>query len=91
MSYQWYRGEIADFVRPDLNPYVFISNNGKLYFSEVTKNDESDYRCIVKLTSGSERMSTDQPPSRISLPIPLEVRHQGMIKNNKLCPLYRYT
>ncbi|XP_060585793.1 contactin-like, partial [Ruditapes philippinarum] len=76
VSYQWYRGEIADFVRPELNPYVFISNNGKLYFSEVTKNDESDYRCIVKLTSGSDKMSTDQPPSRISLPIPLDIRHQ---------------
>ncbi|XP_045209360.2 contactin-like [Mercenaria mercenaria] len=76
VSYQWYRGQIADFVRPDLNPYIFISSNGKLYFSEVTKNDEADYRCIVKLTSGSDAMSTYQPPSRISLPIPLQINHQ---------------
>ncbi|KAL4229020.1 ROBO3 [Mactra antiquata] len=76
VSYQWYRGLNADFVRPDLNPYIFISSNGKLYFSEVTQNDEADYYCIVKLTSNGEEMSTYQPPSRISTPIPLEVRHQ---------------
>lgn len=77
VTYQWYRGQVADFVRPDLNPHIFISSNGKLYFSEVTRNDESDYNCIVKLAPGSDAMSTVQPPSRISLPIPLDIISAG--------------
>ncbi|XP_052806194.1 contactin-like isoform X2 [Mya arenaria] len=73
VTYQWYRGTVADFVRPELNPHMFISSNGKLYFSEVTQTDEADYNCIVKLSPGKDPMSTTQPPSRISLPIPLKI------------------
>jgi len=68
---------MADFVRPDLNPHLFISANGKLYFSEVTQTDEADYHCIVKLTTRGDPISTTQPPSRISLPIPLFITGSG--------------
>lgn len=75
-NFQWSRGTTVDYVRPDLNPYMFLSNNGKLYFSEVTQSDETDYYCMVMLGAGSNSiLNTDQPPSMISLPIPLVVRH----------------
>ncbi|KAH3825753.1 hypothetical protein DPMN_127634, partial [Dreissena polymorpha] len=75
VTYQWYRKDRSDFLRPDLNPHIFISRNGKLYFSEVTQTDEANYFCIVKLTSGNDPMSTAQPPSRISLPTSLQIKN----------------
>ncbi|KAK3612185.1 hypothetical protein CHS0354_016571 [Potamilus streckersoni] len=73
--YQW-RKAMVDFVRPDLNPHLFISSNGKLYFSEVNLSDEGEYLCIVKLTSGNGAiMDSLQPPSRTSLPIRLRVNY----------------
>ena len=65
-------------MRPDLNPRAFISSNGKLYFSEVTPTDSTDYVCLVKLTSTADAtLATEQPPSSVSLPIPLQVNSQG--------------
>jgi len=34
-SVQWYKDNIRNFIRPELNKYFFISQNGNLYFSEV--------------------------------------------------------
>lgn len=75
VSYQWYKDD-KQFVRPDLHSYIFISRNGKLYFSEVSTADRGNYRCIVKLTSNNgAAIGTDQPPSRTSLPTLLDVQN----------------
>lgn len=77
VSYQWYKDD-KQFVRPDLHSYIFISRNGKLYFSEVSTADRGNYRCIVKLTSNNgAAIGTDQPPSRTSLPTLLDVQNAG--------------
>ena len=79
VTYQWYRSSDGDFVRPDLNPRAFISSDGKLYFSEVTQSDATNYTCLVRLTSsGDATLATDQPPSSVSLPIPLQVNFEGI-------------
>ena len=78
VTYQWYRASDGDFVRPDLNPRAFISSNGKLYFSEVTQSDATDYICLVKLAgSNIAKLATEQPPSTISRPITLDVLFAG--------------
>ncbi|KAK3106223.1 hypothetical protein FSP39_015497 [Pinctada imbricata] len=75
ISYAWYKGT-SHFVRPDLNPHLFISRNGKLYFSEVSHADQGDYRCLTKLISyNGAAIGTNQPPSRTSLPIELVVQN----------------
>ncbi|XP_022316570.2 contactin-3-like isoform X2 [Crassostrea virginica] len=75
VSYQWYKDD-KQFVRPDLHTYIFISRNGKLYFSEVSTPDRGNYRCIVKLTAhNGAAIGTDQPPSRTSLPTLLDVQN----------------
>ena len=33
--YTWYKDDIYNFIRPELKPYIFISHDGRLYFSEV--------------------------------------------------------
>ncbi|OWF39873.1 Contactin [Mizuhopecten yessoensis] len=77
ITYQWLRRRTGSYVRPDLTPYIFISRNGKLYFSVVSKNDEDEYFCIVELTSNNGAViGTNQPPSRTSLPIQLTVTQQ---------------
>ena len=44
---------------------------------QVTRADEGDYRCIAVLTGVNEyTIGTSQPPTRISLPIPLLVTDQ---------------
>ncbi|XP_071155484.1 contactin-like [Mytilus edulis] len=73
VNFQWYKGNYH-FIRPDLHAYMFISRNGKLYFSVVSTNDAGAYRCIVKLSSNNgAAIGTNQPPSRISLPIQLRI------------------
>ncbi|XP_061176195.1 contactin-like [Saccostrea echinata] len=73
INYQWYKDD-KNFVRPDLHNYIFISRNGKLYFTEVSTADAGNYRCIVKLTANNgAAIGTDQPPSRTSLPTALNV------------------
>ncbi|RUS74476.1 hypothetical protein EGW08_017751 [Elysia chlorotica] len=76
ISYQWMKGDSLQFVRPEFQEYIFISKNGKLYFSEVTRADESTYRCIAVL-AGVNSFTIGQAPSRISLPIPLIVEDQA--------------
>jgi hypothetical protein len=79
VTYAWLRGDNKNWVRPDLNAYMFISYNGNLYFSEVHREDENDYRCVVRLTGNGAAIGTNQPPSRISLPIPLIVNEKGTL------------
>lgn len=78
ISYQWIKGSEQQFVRPQYQTYIFISNNGKLYFSEVTRNDEAEYKCVAILTGVNRfTIGTNQPPMRTSLPIPLVVDDQA--------------
>ena len=45
--YSWYKDDLNNFVRQDITTYIFISRDGKLYFSSVTKQDEGYYYCMV--------------------------------------------
>lgn len=85
--YQWkkseedrYTGDINKVrkmdVRPDLNSHIFVSGNGKLYFSEVTSADNYYYYCIATLTTmnlNENFVSTTLSPSRTSKPVRLSV------------------
>ncbi|XP_046331627.2 contactin-like [Haliotis rufescens] len=74
LRYQWFKDSAAHFVRPNLNQYMFISNNGKLYFSETQQSDAGAYHCVVTLTAPlGQTVATTQPPSRTSLGIQLIV------------------
>ncbi|KAH9509768.1 hypothetical protein Btru_045155 [Bulinus truncatus] len=74
--YNWIKAG-QQFVRPEFQTYMFISSNGRLYFSEVTMSDEAEYTCIVSLTGVNQyTIGSSQPPSRTSLPIPLIVDAQ---------------
>lgn len=83
VSYQWFKDTAENFVRPEHQTYIFISDNGKMYFSEVTKVDEGNYHCVVTLGGPYDRHKTTnfegkmQSPSRTSLPIPLFVLDSG--------------
>lgn len=45
--FSWYFGATAQFVRPEYKPYLFVSQNGNLYFSYVTQVDAGEYTCMV--------------------------------------------
>ncbi|XP_059143655.1 contactin-2-like [Physella acuta] len=78
ISYNWFKQNVDQFVRPQYQHYMFISHNGKLYFSEVTRADEGKYFCLATLTGGNQHtIGTTQPPSRTSLPIMLHVHDQA--------------
>ncbi|KAJ8307434.1 hypothetical protein KUTeg_015518 [Tegillarca granosa] len=80
LSYQWYHADRGEFLMTSLMPHIFISRNGKLYFSEVAIEDAGNYRCIVKLTSNNgAAIGTNQPPSRTSRPIPLYIQNQSKL------------
>ncbi|WAR11327.1 CONT-like protein [Mya arenaria] len=74
LSYQWYKDDIRNFVRPELNKYFFISDNGNLYFSEVQETDRGNYYCVVTLIPRvNEILISHQPVSRSSRPIELRI------------------
>ncbi|KAH9505461.1 hypothetical protein Btru_057388 [Bulinus truncatus] len=78
VKYNWYKKDANQFVRPEYQTYMFMSQNGKLYFSEVTRADEGSYFCIAVLTGLNQyTIGTDQPPARTSLPISLVVHDQA--------------
>ncbi|KAK3596414.1 hypothetical protein CHS0354_020662 [Potamilus streckersoni] len=98
LTYQWYKDNIFNFIRPELQNYQFISSNGNLYFSEVQEHDKGFYHCVVTLTvRPGDRSSTIQPPSRTSKGIELRIKgnrtnfskifsfnlQNGLIKKNK--------
>ncbi|XP_061187796.1 contactin-like [Saccostrea echinata] len=75
ISYNWIKDQTKP-VNSQLTPYVFISGDGQLYFSEVTRGDNGVYYCMATLTNPTNRdnyMGSFQSPSRISTGIPLEV------------------
>ena len=37
LHYTWYKNTPSNFVRTELKPYIFISKDSRLYFSEVCK------------------------------------------------------
>ncbi|XP_021368821.1 contactin-like [Mizuhopecten yessoensis] len=76
--YNWMRqgfsGSGFEYIYTELMPYMFISTNGKLYFTEVTRVDEADYYCQVTLSGVSSTVvGSSQPPSKTSLAISLSV------------------
>ncbi|XP_064610241.1 contactin-like isoform X2 [Liolophura sinensis] len=74
LVYQWYKDSARNFLRPSLQKYLFISYNGKLYFSEATRVDQGNYYCVVQLrTTENTEIRQQAAPSGTSLPIPLEV------------------
>ncbi|XP_041371583.1 contactin-like [Gigantopelta aegis] len=74
VAFNWLKGISNNLIRTDINPHIFNSYNGKIYFSEVSITDADQYRCIVKLISGnSVGVGTSQPPSGVSLPIDLQI------------------
>ncbi|GFN93320.1 contactin [Plakobranchus ocellatus] len=80
VKYQWYKRRNAQFVRPQFQKYMFISQYGRLYFSEVTRADEGKYHCIATLTGVTRyTLGTSQSQSRTSMPIQLHVHDQAPI------------
>ena len=67
--FSWYKDQIPNFIRSELKPYVFISGNGKLYFSSVTVDDEGFYHCLV--SPPGEYASRAE--GKVSMPIELKV------------------
>ena len=71
------KGEPRNIIRT-MTPYVFMSYNGNLYFSEVTDVDNNNYYCQVSLTSlTTQNVGDIQSGSKTSLPIKLNVLYQG--------------
>lgn len=50
-TYNWRKQSAGNFKRDPIytynNPHIFISNNGRLYFTEATEDDVADYYCEV--------------------------------------------
>lgn len=82
ISYQWYKNSIQSFIRPEVQAHTFISNNGKLYFSELASSDSGTYYCIVSLTTEGGRgnyIGSSQDVSRTSLGFSLVVKSGGKV------------
>ncbi|XP_060078104.1 contactin-like [Ylistrum balloti] len=76
--FNWQRGEKKEYIFASTTPYTFISSNGQLYFSEVTRVDEGDYYCQITLTALSgTALGTSQAPSKTSLVITLSIIDQA--------------
>ncbi|CAH1783325.1 unnamed protein product [Owenia fusiformis] len=59
--FQWYKDNTNNFIRPRLKPHAFISNNGRLYFSFVTRDDYGDYYCMVKRERNAQGGKSSMP------------------------------
>ncbi|XP_055957470.1 contactin [Patella vulgata] len=76
--FSWYKTDTRYFVRPRLNPHMFISRNGKLYFSELQPSDHGQYFCVVTLIAPEgQQMATQQGPMETSLGIGLTVTSEN--------------
>lgn len=76
ISYNWIKDQTTP-INSRLTPYLFISGDGQLYFSEVTRGDNGMYFCMATLTYPTDRdnyAGSFQSPSRISTGIPLQVQ-----------------
>lgn len=71
--------EEIHIIETEKLPYIFISGNGKLYFTEATYADATDYYCEVTLNVPSKQnvVGSSQAPSRMSKKIPLEILNQA--------------
>ncbi|XP_064632157.1 contactin-like isoform X2 [Lineus longissimus] len=49
IRYKWYKDDPLNYIRTDQKPYMFISQNGKLYFSRVKNDDAGNYFCIASV------------------------------------------
>lgn len=82
-TYNWRKQSVGSFKRDPIytynNPHIFISNNGRLYFTEATEDDVADYYCEVTLNVYDDQnaIGSAQAPSRISKRIPLEIIYQA--------------
>ncbi|KAK7493986.1 hypothetical protein BaRGS_00014868 [Batillaria attramentaria] len=80
VSYQWFKNDITSFIRPEVQDHTFISNNGKLYFSELASSDDAIYYCVVSLTSQGgtgNYIGASRDESRTSLGFRLHVTSGG--------------
>ncbi|VDI31183.1 contactin 1 [Mytilus galloprovincialis] len=80
--YNWERyigsGGVPQDIFVTTTPHLFISANGRLYFSEISKEDHGDYYCRVSLSGISDSVvGTAQAPSAVSRPIKLNVVTQA--------------
>ena len=101
MRYQWFKDPdinntesnvytktliASNFIRPDMNTYTFISQNGNLYFSEIQYQDRGQYYCVVTLAAPvGTTLSTKQPPSSASRAIELRVRGNRKLEFFYVC------
>ncbi|KAL8624627.1 hypothetical protein ACOMHN_045162 [Nucella lapillus] len=70
--FQWMKED--RFLRPEMNPHTFLSENGKLYFSETQAADAADYHCMITLVAlPGQRLATSQSQYRYSLGIPFRI------------------
>lgn len=60
--FSWYFGDTAQFVRPEYKPYLFVSQNGNLYFSYVTQVDQGSYTCVVTTPDNSVGQKASPQP-----------------------------
>ncbi|GFN87598.1 contactin, partial [Plakobranchus ocellatus] len=74
LAYNWFKGSIRSFIRPELNAQYFLSKNGKLYISEVQASDQATYHCMALMVpQQGQVLAANQAPSRISMPIKVTV------------------
>lgn len=66
LVYSWYKNDPTNWIRSNVKWYVFISNDGKLYFQYASNEDIGDYICFVTTPTSSKE-------GKSSMPIPLHV------------------
>ena len=57
-------------MRSEKKPYIFISNDGSLYFEHATEDDRGNYYCMIKM----QGIGRSGGAGKVSMPIPLAVR-----------------
>ena len=68
MLYTWYKNDIYNFIRTELKPYIMVSNDGRLYFSEVTSDDVGFYYCVIYKPGQAVSMG------KVSMPTELRIK-----------------
>jgi ribosomal protein S19 len=82
LVFQWMKDD--RFIRPEMNPHTFLSENGKLYFSEVQVADAAKYMCITTLVAlEGQQLAVAQAEYRNSLGIPFNVQGQSKLKKKQ--------
>ena len=84
MAYFWFKRltetSTPVYIRPENQVHIFISNSGKLFFSELATSDDGTYFCSVSLTSrhGAQKyIGASQSPMSTSLGVQLHVEKGG--------------